>query len=135
MVITRRALRGSQPGLWSVPWYNMSNEATCPLFAAIVHLLNPWCLFVLRLMVKGLPLSSAFLTNGNSKRLQYCLIFTHSSTGLLCQPSKAVMVRRLAQGHLDIRQGGAGDRTSNLTVTSQPALPPEPHTAASTQLK
>jgi hypothetical protein len=34
-------------------------------------------------------------------------------------------VRRLAQGHLDTQQGGAGDRTSNLPVRSQPALPLE----------
>ena len=32
---------------------------------------------------------------------------------------------RLAQGRLDTQLGGAGDRTSNLPVTSQPALPPE----------
>ena len=32
--------------------------------------------------------------------------------------------RRLAQGHLDVQ---LGDRTSNLPVTSQPALPPETH--------
>ena len=38
-------------------------------------------------------------------------------------------MRRLAQGHLDPRQGGAGDRTSNLPATSQPALPPEPYAA------
>ena len=31
----------------------------------------------------------------------------------------------LAQGPRDIQLGGAGDRTSNLTVTSQPTLPPE----------
>ena len=37
--------------------------------------------------------------------------------------SGAVRVRHLSQGHLDT--GGAGDRTSNLPVTSQPALPPE----------
>ena len=33
------------------------------------------------------------------------------------------------RGHLDTRLGGAGDRTSNLQVTSRPALPPEPHAA------
>ena len=33
--------------------------------------------------------------------------------------------RALPLGHLDTPQGGAGDRTSNLAVTSQPALPPE----------
>ena len=40
--------------------------------------------------------------------------------------SGAVRGRRLAQGHLD-PLGGAGDRTRDLQVTSQPALPPEPH--------
>ena len=34
-------------------------------------------------------------------------------------------MRRLAQAHLDTQLGGAGDRTSNLPVTSQPTLPPE----------
>ena len=37
----------------------------------------------------------------------------------------AVSVRHHAQGHLDTPLGGAGDRTSNITVTSQPTLPPE----------
>ncbi|CAL8397602.1 unnamed protein product [Arctogadus glacialis] len=31
---------------------------------------------------------------------------------------------------LDTELGGAGDRTSDLPVTSQPALPPEPHASA-----
>ena len=31
-------------------------------------------------------------------------------------------MRRLAQGHLDTLLGGAGDRTGNLTVTSQLTL-------------
>ena len=34
-------------------------------------------------------------------------------------------MRRLAQGHHNAQLGGAGDRTSNLAVTSGPALPPE----------
>ena len=42
-----------------------------------------------------------------------------------------IRVRRLAQGHPDTLLGGAGDRTSNLLVTSPPALPPEPHAAES----
>ena len=38
----------------------------------------------------------------------------------------AVRVRRLAQGHLDtLGLVGAGDRTSNLLLNSQPTLPPE----------
>ena len=36
---------------------------------------------------------------------------------------------RLVQGHLDTQLGGAGDQTSNLQVTIQPALPPEPNAA------
>ena len=36
-------------------------------------------------------------------------------------------MRRHAQGHLDTQLGGSGDRTSNLPVPVQPALPPEPH--------
>ena len=34
-------------------------------------------------------------------------------------------LRQAGQGHHDTQLGGAGDRTSNLEVTSQPALPPE----------
>ena len=45
--------------------------------------------------------------------------------------SQLVGGRCLAQGHLDTPQlGGAGDQTSNLTVTGQPAVPPEPHATA-----
>ena len=33
--------------------------------------------------------------------------------------------RCLPQGHCNTQLGGAGDRTSNLAVTSQPTLPPE----------
>ena len=40
-------------------------------------------------------------------------------------------MRRLAQGHHAIQLGGAGDRTSNLAVTSQPALPPAMQTLMS----
>ena len=39
--------------------------------------------------------------------------------------SGAVRVSCLAQGHLETRLGGAGDRTSDLLVTSRHALPPE----------
>ena len=39
------------------------------------------------------------------------------------------MSTRLAQGHLGTQLGGAGARTSNLPVTSQPALNPEPNAA------
>ena len=39
--------------------------------------------------------------------------------------SGAVRMRRLAQGHLHTQLGGAGDQTSNLPVSSHPALPPE----------
>ena len=37
----------------------------------------------------------------------------------------AIRVRRLAQGHHDTQLEGAGDRTSNLAVTNQPAITPE----------
>ena len=57
-------------------------------------------------MVNGQHLYSAFLTS----TLQYCLTCTH----------------------LDRQPGVAGVRTSNPPVTSQPALPPEPHAVLST---
>ena len=54
--------------------------------------------------------------------------FTHRRRGkATASLSGEVRVRRLAQGHLDTQLGGSGDRTSNLPVTVQPALPPEPH--------
>ena len=59
--------------------------------------------------------------------------FTHQRR---CQPcnatassSRAVRVRRLAQGHLDTQPGEVGDLTSILPDTNQPALNPEPHAA------
>ena len=65
---------------------------------------------------------------------QHSPIHAHIHTPTARQPCKvtvsssgAVRVRRLAQGQLDIQLGGAGDRTSNLPVTSQPALPPDPY--------
>ena len=79
-----------------------------------------------RWMVNGLHLYSG----GHSKRFTISLnihpsmhTFTHPRW---CQPCKAtasspgaVRVRCLAEGHLDTRLGGAGDRNSNLPVTSQ----------------
>ena len=42
------------------------------------------------------------------------------------QPAgQELSVRRLAQQHLDTQLGGAGAPTSNLLVTSRPALRPE----------
>ena len=34
--------------------------------------------------------------------------------------------QRLAQGHINMRIGGAGDRTTDLMISGWPALPPEP---------
>ena len=44
--------------------------------------------------------------------------------------SQLVKGRCFAEARLDTQPGRAVDQTSNLPVTSQPALPPEPHTAA-----
>ena len=85
------------------------------------------------LLRDGLHLYSAILTSGHSKRctiLPHIHPFMHTFTHRRrCQPCKAtasssgaVRVRCLAQGHLDNQLGGAGDRTSNLPVTSQTAL-------------
>ena len=52
--------------------------------------------------------------------------FTHRRRSTLQgDSSAAVRARRLAQAHLHTQLVGAGDRTSNLPVTSQPAVPPE----------
>ena len=87
-------------------------------------------------MVNGLHSYRAFVASALSKRftiLPNIHPFTHRRR---CQPCKAtasssgaVRGRCLTQGHLDTKLGGAGDQTSNLPVTSQPALPPEPHAA------
>ena len=69
-----------------------------------------------------------------SSKATYNHSFTHSQHSFThSQPRRApasssctVRVSRLAQGHLDTQRGGAGERTSNLPVTSQPAPPPEP---------
>ena len=89
--------------------------------------------------VNGLRLYSAFVTSGCSKHcttlhnVHPCIhTFKHRRRNKprkgTAGSSGAVRVRRLAHGHLETQLGGAGDRTSNLLVTSsQPALPPEPH--------
>jgi hypothetical protein len=70
--------------------------------------------------------------------LQYCVTFTHSYThshtdGGVSHAGRQPARREplgggiLLREHLDTQLGGAGDRTSNLPVTSQPALPPETH--------
>ena len=90
--------------------------------------------------MEGLHLYSASLTSGHSKQ---CTILPHIHPFMntfthrwRCQPCKATASSSgaargmcLAQRHLDTKRGGAGDRTSNLPVPSQPALPPEPHAA------
>ena len=89
------------------------------------------------LMVNGLHLYSAFLTSGHLKPFSifpniHAQIHTptaESATHATVSSSGAVRVRRLAQGHLDTQLGGAGIRTSDLLVTSKPALPPEQRTA------
>ena len=77
--------------------------------------------------------SALFPTSDHSKSfttLPHIHSFTHRRR---CRPQKAAIssygvgrVRFLPQEDLDTQLGGAGDRTSNLPVTSQPALPPEP---------
>ena len=60
----------------------------------------------------------------------FMLTFTHRRRcpcNAKTSSSGAVRVRDLAPGHLDIQLGGAGDGTSNLPVTSRPALPPVPN--------
>ena len=81
-------------------------------------------------MVNGLHLYSAFfVTNGHP---MHFTILPQNHPFVHGQPCKtptsfslAVTVWCLAHGHLDTQLEGAGDWTSNLPVTSQPALPPE----------
>ena len=87
-------------------------------------------------MVNGLHFYSSFLTSGHSKlfTISHCNTihpfmhtFTHRWRSQPCNATAsspgAVRVRCFAQGHLNTRLGGAGDRPSNLPVTSHPALP------------
>ena len=80
--------------------------------------------------------SAFFIPSGHPKRFTilphihpFIHTFTHRRRRQPCKAtvssSGAVRVRRLAHGHLDIQLGGAGDRTGNLAVTSQHALPLE----------
>ena len=54
-----------------------------------------------------------------------CLSWLHFTFRGFYSSSGAVLVRHLAQGHLVTPVVGAGERTSNLPATSQPALPHE----------
>ena len=59
----------------------------------------------------------------------YTHIHTQTSESTIqgnSQLNGAVRVRCLAQGHLDTQVRGARDWTSNLLVSSRPALPPPP---------
>ena len=105
--------------------------------------MQPWSIVQHQLparMVNGLHLYSAFLTSGHSKRFTvspHIHLLLHIYTNRRrSQPHKATAsslgaarVRHLAQAHLNTQLGGAGDQTSNLPVTSQPALPPETNAA------
>ena len=77
------------------------------------------------LMVNGLHLYRTSLTSDHSKRFTiwpYIHPFIHTF--------KHVRVR-LPRDTRTLTSRGAGDRTSNPPVASQPALPPEPHAAQS----
>ena len=85
--------------------------------------------------LNGPHLFSAFLTIDHPIRftllphIHHSRTHSHTDGGVSHarrQPARrelTVRVRCLAQGHLDTQLGGAGDRTNNLQVTSQPALP------------
>ena len=96
--------------------------------------------YTVKQMKVGLERTGVFVTHTNSsdrtflgQNRYYIYILGNGSQ---VNPRKAtasspgaVRVRRLAQGHLNTQLGGAGDRTSDLLVTSQRALPPEPQAA------
>ena len=134
--------------LYHILVYQYSIYACCNTYASHLLLISIsmyLCLSILVLlsckMVTGLHSHSAFLTSGVSKQftmLRHVRVFMHAFTlRRPCQPGKATaswsgavgVRRRVAQGHLDARPGGAGDGTSNLRVTSQLSLPAEPHAA------
>ena len=93
-------------------------------------------------IVNGLHLYSDFLTSGHSKRFttfpnihpftqrRWCRLRMATASS-----SVALRVRCHALGQLHTLLGGAGDRTSNLPVTSQPALPSEPHATRLSKLR
>ena len=92
-----------------------------------------------RRVVKELHSYSAALTSDHCTILPNVhtfMPFTHShSDGAVNQAGRQPARQEpsgwggLAQGHLRTPLGGAGDRTSNLPVTSQPALLPDTHPA------
>ena len=89
-------------------------------------------------MVNGLHLFSAFLTSGHSDTLYntashspiHAHIHTPAAESSMQGNSQLVMSSHgeaSCSGTPLHSSRGAGDRTSNLLVTSQPALPPQPH--------
>ena len=88
-------------------------------------------------MVNGLQLYTAFLTSGHQSALQYCLRFNHSyrRRGQPCRATAslwgALGVREVMLRDASTQLGGAGGRTSNLPITSQLPLLPEPRAAIS----
>ena len=88
-------------------------------------------------MVNGLHYTAHFLPGATQSAVHYCPTLTHSCTHSHTDGGVSHARRQLArQGQLGwgvlLRDtltldtlGGAGDRTSNISVTSQTALPPE----------
>ena len=82
-------------------------------------------------MENGLHSHRVHLTSGHSES---CIMLPNIHPLIHIHTPMAVSWRQpahreqcLAQGHHDTQLGRAVDRTSNLLVTSQPSLPPEPH--------
>ena len=102
-----------------IPLKPMSPCVCVCVFRLLLHPIQP-----LTLHLNLRDFADAFI---QSDLQPFIHTFTHQrrSQPRRAPASSSGAVRCLAQGHLDTQLGGAWDRTSNLPVTSQPALPPE----------
>ena len=85
------------------------------------------CTSKAEVMVNGLHFIALFDPVATQSASQYCPLQYSpiQPCKAAASSSGAIGLRCPAQGHLSTRVGDAGVRTSNLLVTSQPALPPE----------
>ena len=101
------------------------------MFLNVKHMAPRWNILEIPRLINGklnaCSHSKGFTILSNIHPFMHTFITSWQSQP--CKASGAVSGRRLAQEHLNTQLGGAGDQTSNLPVTSQPALPHDPHAA------
>lgn len=109
---------GAQIGLFKVVLQTLSSS---PLSAPFYSLQHSNCL----------PLQVPF-THSYFYRLRSAFLPSHTHTNTLTlwwMLQGQLEVRYLAQGYSSTRTGGVNDQSTDLPISSQPALPPEPQPA------